>query len=120
VAFSSVARRSGVIRRLASSVVLAVVGSLAVAPLPAAVAAAACREIDVEATMPDGKPTSVHGLLCEGSSQLKGVIQVFVARATGGGLAYWDFPHPQFLRGGLRYLPTNFYRPASRRGGLKC
>lgn len=110
MASSPVALRPAVIRRLAWSAILAGVAALAVAPLPRAMAAGTCREIDVPASLPDGKSTSVHGLLCEGSSQLKGVIQVFMAGATEGGLAYWDFPHPDFYE-----VDSGTYRPLRAR-----
>lgn len=78
---------------------------LAVLDPPAAANEPACREINIPVTLNPGSSATyeVHGQLCHGGSRNKGVIQVLVAGATEGGLAYWDFPHPDYYESSGRY-----------------
>lgn len=58
-----------------------------------------CAERDLTVTISGAAvPYTVHGLLCDKPKRLPGTIQVLLAGATEGGLAYWDFPHPDFYR----------------------
>jgi pimeloyl-ACP methyl ester carboxylesterase len=74
---------------------------LLIAAFPVAAQSPACTEIQLGVTVPAVLPLDrtnwqVHALLCGRAHQLPRSIQVLLAGATESGLAYWDFPHPDF------------------------
>lgn len=61
-----------------------------------AAAAPACSNLQFPVALAPDQPVSyqVTGRLC--GAPAKRIVQVLVAGATESGLAYWDFPHPDF------------------------
>lgn len=69
----------------------------------AAAQSPACSEVQIGVHVPAVLPLDrthweVHALLCQRSHQLPRTIQVLLAGATESGLAYWDFPHPDYYQ----------------------